>query len=402
VKRTLLLTLACLFPAPLDAVEKFKLADGDRVVFLGNTLIEREQRYGYWETALTSRYAGKKVIFRNLGWSGDTVFGHARAGFGTVKDGFRQLKDHVLALKPTVIFIGYGLNESFKGAAGLPQFRKGLDILLDTLAPTKARIILLSPLRHEDLGQPLPDPVEQNKNLRLYRDVLRQVARKRGYLFVDFYDLLGDGARAKPPAPLTDNGIHLTAYGYWRAALAFENGLGLTPARWRVDIDVDTKVKGKAQGAKLTTIPLSFQITDAVLPVPPLPAQAPGKASHLAGERVLRVRGLAPGKYVLKIDGRAVKTATAAEWAAGLRLDRGPEFDQAERLRKAIVAKNRLYFYRWRPQNETYLFGFRQHEQGQNAAEIVKFDPLIARQEAKIAKLRVPVTHTYAMSRVGK
>ena len=51
-------------------------------------------------------------------------------------------------------------------------------------------------------------------------------------------------------------------------------------------------------------------------------------------------------------------------------LQAGPDFEQAEALRALIVAKNRLYFHRWRPQNETYLFGFRKHEQGQNAVEI--------------------------------
>src|SRR5262249_38018163 len=68
----------------------FELADGDRVVLLGNTLIEREQRYGYWEAALAARFPRRAVQFRNLGWSGDTVFGEARAGFGSAADGFRN------------------------------------------------------------------------------------------------------------------------------------------------------------------------------------------------------------------------------------------------------------------------------------------------------------------------
>src|SRR5262245_27153339 len=86
------LTAAMLTPAG-SAAEPFALKDGDRVVFLGNTLIEREQRYGYWETLLTLRYPGKQVVFRNLGWSGDTVWGDARAGFGTVSDGFKHLRE---------------------------------------------------------------------------------------------------------------------------------------------------------------------------------------------------------------------------------------------------------------------------------------------------------------------
>jgi len=71
-----------LLPAPAGAAEPFEFKDGDRVVLLGNTLIEREQRYGYWETALTALHPNKDITFRNLGWSGDTVWGEARARFG--------------------------------------------------------------------------------------------------------------------------------------------------------------------------------------------------------------------------------------------------------------------------------------------------------------------------------
>jgi lysophospholipase L1-like esterase len=394
------LSLLFLVPGGAGAAEPFELKDGDRVVLLGNTLIEREQRYGYWEAALTSRYPGRNVVFRNLGWSGDTVFGHARAGFGSTADGFRHLKEHVLSLKPTVILIGYGTNESFEGEAGLPRFREGLRTLLDALAPAKARVVLLSPLRHEDLGRPLPDPAQQNKNIALYRDVLRQVAEKHGYPFVDLYELLADGAKASPPAPLTDNGMHLTAFGYWRAAAALERGLGLPPPRWSIDIDAQGQASA-VQGAKVADVrtgPLRFRVTDDSLPPPPAPPNSPAGASLPGAERVLRVRGLAPGKYTLAIDGQEVAEADAAEWAAGVKLRRGPEFRQAEQLRTAIIDKNRLYFHRWRPQNETYLFGFRKHEQGKNAREIPQFDPLVAKAEEEIARLRVPAAHPYELT----
>src|SRR5690606_8494131 len=57
-----------------------------------------------------------------------------------------------------------------------------------------------------------------------------------------------------------------------------------------------------------------------------------------------------------------------------------------EKLREAVVAKNRLFFHRWRPQNEIYLFGSRKHEQGNNSVEIPQFDPLIAQAESEIAR----------------
>jgi hypothetical protein len=62
-----------------------------------------------------------------------------------------------------------------------------------------------------------------------------------------------------------------------------------------------------------------------------------------------------------------------------------------DELRKAVIAKNQLFFYRWRPQNETYLFGFRKHEQGKNAKEVAEFDPLVGKAEEEIQKLLMTI-----------
>jgi len=125
--------LLCLLVASGVSAGEPPLVDGDRVVFLGSTMVEREQRYGWWETALVTRFPDANVVFRNLGWSGDTVFGEARAGFGSPADGFKQLKDLTLELKPTRIVVCYGLNESFAGKDGLERFRKQYEVLLDAL-----------------------------------------------------------------------------------------------------------------------------------------------------------------------------------------------------------------------------------------------------------------------------
>ena len=109
--------------------------------------------------------------------------------------------------------------------------------------------------------------------------------------------------------------------------------------------------------------------------------------------------GLPEGRYVLLVDDQEVTAGTEAEWAAGMTLASGPEFTQVEGLRQTIRRKNELYFHRWRPQNDTYLLGFRKYEQGQNAVEIPQFDPLVAEQEAVIARLRVPVSHSYQLVR---
>ncbi|HBE70386.1 MAG TPA: hypothetical protein DDW52_19730, partial [Planctomycetaceae bacterium] len=58
-----------------------------------------------------------------------------------------------------------------------------------------------------------------------------------------------------------------------------------------------------------------------------------------------------------------------------------------EALRQQIIRKNEWWFHRSRPANMAYVFGFRKHEQGQNADEIPQFDALIKQEEERIATL---------------
>ncbi len=383
--------------------QPFALVDGDRVVLLGSTLIEREAEHGYWEAALTSRYPGRNIQFRNLGWSGDNAFGEARARFGSVADGFAHLKQHVLALQPTVIFVSYGANESFAGPEGLASFLAGYDTLLAVLDETKARIVFIAPNAHEDLGRPLPDPASHNKDLKLYCDAIAKLAAHRQAPLVNLYDLLGKKLKPPSSAPLTDNGMHLTAYGYWRTTPVVEAALGLPARRWQIELDArDQNISARGvtiSRARFAPARITLAALDAQLPLAPAPADSPPEV-FIAEPRMVRAYDLAPGKYTLRIDGVDVATGTAAEWAAGRQIVGGPDMEQAEQLRKVILAKNLLYFHRWRPQNETYLFGFRKHEQGQNAVEIPQFDPLVSAKERTIRELSVPVEREYELIQV--
>ena len=69
----------------LRAAAPFELKDGDRVVFLGDTFIEREQKYGWIELMLTTRFPDRRVTFRNLGWSADLPNGESRLGLSDRK-----------------------------------------------------------------------------------------------------------------------------------------------------------------------------------------------------------------------------------------------------------------------------------------------------------------------------
>ena len=377
--------LILLSPFPAAAAE-FELKDGDRVVLIGGTLIEREQRYGYWEAAVTAANPDRTIAFRNLGWSGDTVWGEARGGFGTPADGYKNLIDHVKGEKPTVIVVGYGTNESFAGMAGLPKFRDGLKRLLDDLAPTKARLVFLSPTKMENLGRPLPDPTTENAHLQSYSDAIREEADRRKAAWIDLFE-----RDRKGPAHWTDNGLHLTAQGYWLTASRLLP-IDREAPTIRVDFAARTS-KGEGAIIKLDAGPgHRFRVRFDRLPPPP----PPNGNTYGIG---LQAQGLPAGNWTLAIDGKDAQARTEKSWGddGTALIHEIPDFAQGEKLRQTIVAKNELYFHRWRPQNITYLTGFRKHEQGNNAVDIPKFDPLVAAKEKEIAALRRPVDHVYEL-----
>lgn len=312
----LLLLLIGTVPSEADDIDAgFQLRDGDRVVLLGGTLIEREQRHGYWETALTAAYPDRNITFRNLGWSGDTVWGESRGMFDPPEKGYERLVELARELKPTVIVLGYGNVEAFAGEAGLASFIEQYGRLIDDLSTTGARFVLLAPLMMENVGPPLPDPSTYNSNVELYRTAIADLAAERGAHYVPLEMPPRDDGAGRGFLNPTDNGQQLNAYGYWMTSGQLRNALCVG-----------------ATG-------------------PPLNHVTPGLTENAAEPVAAEARSL-------------------------------------EELRHAIIRKNQLFFYRWRPQNFTYLFGFRQHEQGQNAAEVAEFDPLVAAAEEEIAGIR--------------
>jgi lysophospholipase L1-like esterase len=383
------LLIAACGPDASGPAARCALKGGDRVVFLGSGLVEQDRLHGHLETALTSRNPDARLLFRNLGWGGDTVRGDARTAGYQNPAGLARLLKEVRDLRPTVLFLGYGMNESFDGARGLARFVEDYDRLLTKLVPLKARLVLLSPTYHEDLGRPFPDPARHNADLEKYTAALKGLAARRRLTFVDLFHPLRAAKQACPSLRLTTNGIHLTDAGYAVAARAVGRQLGLPELRWRVEVDATGKVLARA-GTRVDRVAAAgggvrFRASDAALP-PPAEGPAAGEA------RVLRVTGLKPGEYVLKIDGQDVLRARAADWEGGVRITAGPEFRDLEKLRQAVVRKHELFYRRWRPFND-----FAEHW-GYIRGDFALYDKDIARQEQAIARARTPRPHTYEIS----
>ena len=266
----------------------WSLRDGDRIVFLGDTFVEREGDRGFIETALVAAHPDASLTFRNLGWSGDTVWAESRGVFDQPAKGYERMLALVRELKPTVVFVAYGRNESYRGEAGLADFQKQLEKLCDDLLAADMRLVLVTPHRFETA-----DAAASNAALAVYSQAIRDLAAAKHAGLVDLFAQLPTTAAAGQK--LTENGVHLSNAGYAEAARVFAAASGH-----------------------------------------PLPA------------------------------GFAARSET---------------------IRNQVVAKNRLFFHRWRPANETYIFLFRKHEQGNNAVEIPQFDPLVEAAEQQVRSL---------------
>jgi hypothetical protein len=140
-------------------------------------------------------------------------------------------------------------------------------------------------------GIPAEHIEAQNKELKKYTEITKDIAIKRGHSYVDLFTPLSDENK------YTTNGMHLTANGYRKVG-------------------------------ELIAQALSF----------PAPA--------------------------IKIDA-----------------------EKADQIRNTIIKKNTLFFHRWRPRNDAFVYGERKDEQRIAQEEPAQIEPFIAKQEEAIKLL---------------
>lgn len=293
----LFLILGAVFSA-CTSEDSIYFDQNEKVVFLGNAFFENAIDHGEIETALALRFPRKNITFRNIGWSGDNVYAHARTRargggrFGDPEKGFEILTQQISDLKPDKIFVAYGFNESFDQEAGVDTYKDGLKRLLQMLGQYSPDLILISTTPIEkDFGIPEEHVDSRNRELKKYAEATREVGLEGNYHFVDLNTFFSKETQ------YTTNGIHLTGDGYRKAADVIAQTLGL-----------------------------------------PAPTVA--------------------------IDSEA-----------------------ADQIRKTIIKKNTLFFHRWRPRNDAFVYGERKDEQRIAQEEPAQIEPFIAKQEEAISLL---------------
>lgn len=197
---------------PVPTRLPLKLKKKERIAFIGNTLLDRAQDFGYLESLLQQAHPDHELVIRDFAWSADEVDLQPRP------DNFATVKQHLTRERVDVIFAAFGFNESFEGTERLDSFKRRLASLLADLKSsafngvTGPRIVLISPIANENISA-VPAASLNNGRLAAYTQAMAEVAKELTVGFVNVFDAT-QGAMLDPSRDLTINGVHLNDRGY--------------------------------------------------------------------------------------------------------------------------------------------------------------------------------------------
>ena len=326
----------------------------DRIVFLGDSITEQYQYSNAIELYLTTRFPDANFFFLNAGIGGDTANG-----------GSGRFKNHVLDEKPTKVTINFGMNDGGYGKFN-PQsnkvFVEKTALMLDMATKAGVKVALLSPNAVDPRNK--SNGAEYVETLKQYYAPLKDIAAKFEFPFVDQYaitraaqdKMLVDDPKAEKAKPYPD-GFHTAAPGGMLMAHAILTGLKSPALVSDVSFDAASK-KVTGKNCTVTVVSgdaISFERKDEALPwavqkdwLPMLPYTNELKDLNWYG---LQVTGLKEGSYAVKIDGVEVAKFSGEELGKGVNLGNltaGPIWDHADKVYKAIEAKNRIVQGRFR------------------------------------------------------
>ena len=321
--------------------------DGDRVVFFGDSITHGGFYGEYVNLFYATRYPERNIWFSNSGWSG-----------ATAQQGLWSIADDIVAKKPTVVTVMFGMNDINRDAwprtndtpalaAKREDAIRTYDSRMDELVRRvraeagNPEIIYFTPSPYDQtcLVDGKPSNIVCNDGLAILADHVRSWAAKDKATCVDLQGTMAainaDIQKKDPSASLVRGSptwfdrVHPGPLGH--TVMLYEI-LKAQGAESCVD-----EIERDANGVDA----LTFACTEKSLPFP-MTAEMRGALGLVPFEKdfnreILRVRNLRNGRYAVKIDGTEVGVWTAAELAEGVNLalnEKTPQYRQAAEAAK--------------------------------------------------------------------
>ncbi|MES2202424.1 MAG: SGNH/GDSL hydrolase family protein, partial [candidate division FCPU426 bacterium] len=205
--KRLVLALLCLAAIPVLSRAEMLIHDGDRVVFVGDSITEFGNYTNPVETYFSLRYPGMKVDWFNAGWAGDRT-----------DAALYRLERDVLALKPTVVTLCFGMNDAYymKPEASIGDlYATNLSSLIKRLKAAGIRVAVLTPGVVDEEGEKnrwMKDIDYNRGGLDMVRGRTLKVAGQEGVPAQDIHTLftkvLAAAKRADKNFQFAPDGIH--------------------------------------------------------------------------------------------------------------------------------------------------------------------------------------------------
>ena len=333
---------------------------GDRWVALGDSITQTGAYHRELELFYLTRQPGMGLHTFNRGIAGDTA-----------KGALLRLDWDCLSVRPTVATVMLGMNDVGRdlyapGKAG-PEVEKlradraraygeNLRRIVGRLRDAGARVVLVSPTPYDDtVRAERPNAPGCNAALAALTALAADITRETGADFIDLHTPLTalNLERQKEDPTYTLIGpdrIHPGRAGHLAIAGHILRAQEAPRLVFSLHLDASTPAVldvARARAVDLAASPssLAFTVDEESLPYPADPADQTGESATFDSEfnqQLLRVTGLAAGRWSLTIDGERVGDFTDAQLAAGVdlrSLPSTPQLRQARLVRAALAEK---------------------------------------------------------------
>lgn len=412
---TLILILLAVAQNAWAADNTFKLQNGDRVLFYGDSITDLRQYTSIIETYVATRYPNLDVNFVNSGWGGDTVNG---GGGGPIDT---RLQRDVFPYHPSVITIMLGMNDGGYKAeteSNDDKYFNGYRHVVESLHKTlpQARILAIEPSPYDDVTRPpafpVPAEIQYNEVMRSFGKWIANNAAQLGVSVTDanagMVSMLTKANELDPQTArqLLPDHIHPSFGAALVLADVVLKAWQARPVVSAVTFKV-SKGRAKVESAHFASISnlssgntISWTEQDDSLPLPfrqwvemwgggasvDLAIRSSDATASL-NQQPLRVDGLPSGTYSLKINGTSVGAFNNNQLAAGINLAllKTPATEQGMKVYQLASLREEIHYDRWR-NIQVPLAEYALPEAAPAGAALDRLDDAIAGKMRQIAR----------------
>lgn len=356
-----ILIIACILSSlsfSAQTIERF--SEGERVVFLGNSITDGGRYHSYVWLYYMTRFPNLRIQMFNSGISADNVLKMQK-----------RFETDVMPHKPTYLFLTFGMNDSGYEEYNKPGAKEfGEQKYLETVqnfipmetkikSLNNTKVAVISPSPYEEVADFPQNPVEnahKGKTDVMLRitDFQKEKSKENNWGFVDLiHPMLAinqEGQKSNPAFTISgEDRVHPYNMGHMVMAYLILKAQDFSGEKV-ASINIDAKKNEVliAENCKISNVTnqggtLSFNYLANSLPYPIDTVHIWGSASqydalqHIPfmsemNDERLAVQGLNDGNYKLAIDGEVIREITAQELSKGINLaeySHTPQYQQA-------------------------------------------------------------------------